>query len=175
MASCGICKVAPHKYKCPQCRIRYCSVACFKAHKADGNACSEACVKTNPSAPSSSSSSSSLAASSSDGSWRQYAAQARPVAEDDEDESMPVLTDGQRSGIDGSTAVREALQSDELKVLVASLLGSPNRNAALKAELQNNPRFRAFADQMLLASGLCHPGGMDGGLIYVGMPDVPAR
>ncbi|KAF2655929.1 hypothetical protein K491DRAFT_405345 [Lophiostoma macrostomum CBS 122681] len=30
---CGICTAAPKKYKCPNCSIPYCSLACFKHHK----------------------------------------------------------------------------------------------------------------------------------------------
>jgi len=30
---CGICHSAPPKYKCPLCRIRYCSAVCYKTHK----------------------------------------------------------------------------------------------------------------------------------------------
>ncbi|KAF8716905.1 hypothetical protein HU200_026006 [Digitaria exilis] len=32
--SCSVCKEAPPKYKCPSCRTPYCSVTCFKKHKA---------------------------------------------------------------------------------------------------------------------------------------------
>ncbi|KAL6853739.1 hypothetical protein ACP4OV_019768 [Aristida adscensionis] len=40
--SCSVCKEAPPKYKCPSCRTPYCSVTCFKSHKA------ESCQKTVP-------------------------------------------------------------------------------------------------------------------------------
>lgn len=30
---CGICEVNPPKYKCPRCRLPYCSVACNKIHR----------------------------------------------------------------------------------------------------------------------------------------------
>ncbi|OCK85712.1 hypothetical protein K432DRAFT_421536 [Lepidopterella palustris CBS 459.81] len=30
---CGICSQQPPKYKCPTCRLPYCSLACFKSHK----------------------------------------------------------------------------------------------------------------------------------------------
>ncbi|KAF8775427.1 hypothetical protein HU200_004850 [Digitaria exilis] len=38
--SCSVCKEAPPKYKCPSCRTPYCSVTCFKKHKAE-----ESCQK----------------------------------------------------------------------------------------------------------------------------------
>ncbi|KAF2093210.1 hypothetical protein NA57DRAFT_81548 [Rhizodiscina lignyota] len=31
---CGICKAHPPKYKCPTCKLPYCSIACYKNHKA---------------------------------------------------------------------------------------------------------------------------------------------
>ncbi|KAI9315658.1 hypothetical protein BX666DRAFT_332312 [Dichotomocladium elegans] len=33
MTTCQICHKDPWKYKCPTCRIQYCSVTCFKQHK----------------------------------------------------------------------------------------------------------------------------------------------
>jgi hypothetical protein len=30
---CGVCETNPSKYKCPSCRLSYCSVACYKKHK----------------------------------------------------------------------------------------------------------------------------------------------
>ncbi|KAK9512759.1 hypothetical protein O3M35_001112 [Rhynocoris fuscipes] len=35
--NCDVCKgVGKAKYKCPKCRIPYCSIACYKRHKSDG-------------------------------------------------------------------------------------------------------------------------------------------
>lgn len=34
--NCEICNTAPDKYKCPTCRLRYCSVACCRVHKQSG-------------------------------------------------------------------------------------------------------------------------------------------
>lgn len=33
---CRVCNVGVPKYKCPSCRIPYCSLPCWKTHKADG-------------------------------------------------------------------------------------------------------------------------------------------
>lgn len=33
--TCEVCKEACHKYKCPSCSTKYCSLSCFKAHKDD--------------------------------------------------------------------------------------------------------------------------------------------
>ncbi|XP_062844955.1 zinc finger HIT domain-containing protein 3 [Trichomycterus rosablanca] len=35
MQLCGVCCEHTSKYKCPVCRIRYCSLGCFKKHKSD--------------------------------------------------------------------------------------------------------------------------------------------
>lgn len=34
--SCEVCQSTSHKYKCPSCNIKYCSLSCFKTHK-DGS------------------------------------------------------------------------------------------------------------------------------------------
>lgn len=33
--SCEVCTSAAHKYKCPSCNTKYCSLSCFKTHKDD--------------------------------------------------------------------------------------------------------------------------------------------
>lgn len=33
--TCEVCKEACHKYKCPSCSTKYCSLSCFKVHKDD--------------------------------------------------------------------------------------------------------------------------------------------
>ena len=33
MPTCAVCQEREHKYKCPTCRILYCSVACYKKHR----------------------------------------------------------------------------------------------------------------------------------------------
>eukprot|EP00122_Pirum_gemmata_P018366 Pgem_evm1s17197 len=33
MPKCGVCNEQEFKYKCPKCKLRYCSLACFKIHK----------------------------------------------------------------------------------------------------------------------------------------------
>lgn len=35
MKTCEVCKESVPKYRCPSCCIQYCSVLCFKTHKAD--------------------------------------------------------------------------------------------------------------------------------------------
>ncbi|KAH7061232.1 hypothetical protein B0J12DRAFT_565184 [Macrophomina phaseolina] len=32
-STCDVCGAQPHKYKCPSCTVKYCSLACFKTHK----------------------------------------------------------------------------------------------------------------------------------------------
>ncbi|GFY75636.1 zinc finger HIT domain-containing protein 3 [Trichonephila inaurata madagascariensis] len=48
---CGICNENESKYKCPVCLVRYCSVACYKTHKA-GDSCKkpEPVVEVKPAA-----------------------------------------------------------------------------------------------------------------------------
>ncbi|XP_060704213.1 zinc finger HIT domain-containing protein 3 isoform X4 [Hemiscyllium ocellatum] len=35
MVTCRVCEEVPPKYRCPRCGLRYCSVGCYKKHKAD--------------------------------------------------------------------------------------------------------------------------------------------
>merc|ERR1719150_2657108 len=37
MSLCGVCEVKEKKYCCPRCSILYCSLPCFKQHKAGPN------------------------------------------------------------------------------------------------------------------------------------------
>ncbi|KAJ1304802.1 hypothetical protein OPQ81_005938 [Rhizoctonia solani] len=39
---CQICETEPFKYTCPTCRVLYCSLACYKKHKSDSEACATA-------------------------------------------------------------------------------------------------------------------------------------
>ncbi|GIY78399.1 hypothetical protein CEXT_123361 [Caerostris extrusa] len=41
--TCEVCNKVASKYKCPVCSVKYCSVACYKEHKA-----SESCMKPEP-------------------------------------------------------------------------------------------------------------------------------
>jgi hypothetical protein len=41
--NCSICALNASKYKCPNCKIVYCSIACFKSHKpSDSYSCAKA-------------------------------------------------------------------------------------------------------------------------------------
>lgn len=40
---CMVCRQSASKYKCPVCLVKYCSVACYKGHKEQGN-----CLKKVP-------------------------------------------------------------------------------------------------------------------------------
>ncbi|XP_028400916.1 zinc finger HIT domain-containing protein 3-like [Dendronephthya gigantea] len=39
MKKCNVCNLTESKYRCPKCRILYCSVTCYKTHK--DNSCEE--------------------------------------------------------------------------------------------------------------------------------------
>ncbi|KAH7075903.1 hypothetical protein BKA63DRAFT_565949 [Paraphoma chrysanthemicola] len=44
---CGVCNTEPKKYKCPTCALPYCSLSCFKTHKATHNEPTTAPLSTN--------------------------------------------------------------------------------------------------------------------------------
>ncbi|KAF2808739.1 uncharacterized protein BDZ99DRAFT_389189 [Mytilinidion resinicola] len=39
---CGVCSQAPQKYKCPTCQLPYCSIPCYKNHKASEHSSKDA-------------------------------------------------------------------------------------------------------------------------------------
>ncbi|KAF5645013.1 zinc finger HIT domain protein [Fusarium sp. NRRL 25303] len=48
---CGVCEVNPPKYKCPRCRLPYCSVACNKIHRENHPPDPEPAPAPTPTAP----------------------------------------------------------------------------------------------------------------------------
>lgn len=42
---CQVCQACESRYTCPRCQLPYCSVACYKQHNGDNNACTEAFYK----------------------------------------------------------------------------------------------------------------------------------
>lgn len=138
--TCCICS-EPAEYKCPKCRLRYCAVECFKAHKAQ---CEEAAEKAREQAP-------------------VAAAAHRPPPdaiqkEDHEDDAYRVvLAPSQLHSLHQSADVVQALRDSRLRKLLTSIDTAPDREAALeKARLQDE-HFRAFLDTMLTAVGYADP------------------
>ncbi|ETW06480.1 hypothetical protein, variant [Aphanomyces invadans] len=92
--TCGVCTTGPRKYKCPLCRLPYCSTACYKVHK------EVPCIPQSilgPSAPATS-----------------FATDGAPTIStsnaSDEDDDIPLLTSEQLAVLSMSEKVKKALQ-----------------------------------------------------------------
>ncbi|KAF0715198.1 hypothetical protein AaE_011382 [Aphanomyces astaci] len=91
-ATCGICSVGPRKYKCPLCRLPYCSTVCYKVHKEVPCSAPAPAEPTEPSAPPTT-----VATTSSTG---------QPSTEEDE---VPLLTNEQLAVLSMSANLKKAL------------------------------------------------------------------
>src|SRR5687768_6054682 len=45
---CAVCNAQASKYRCPKCRVRYCSVQCFQDHKNTDQTCKADLLQTAP-------------------------------------------------------------------------------------------------------------------------------
>ncbi|XP_043094207.1 zinc finger HIT domain-containing protein 3 [Puntigrus tetrazona] len=135
MQLCGVCSEHVPKYKCPVCRIRYCSVSCFKRHK-DDDSC-------HPVKESDSASSSRTPAN------RQAAEQ--PWAADDlldEDSQTDKVPLHKLEQLGGSEALKGLLRNPHLRRLMTSVDSAENKAKAMRDAMQE-PLFVEFADQCL--------------------------
>ena len=137
---CCICSEAAD-YRCPKCRLRYCGVDCFRAHKAQceaaGKLASEqapvsakpACTPPLPSGP-----------------------------VDEEDDAYRVtLSDAQLHKLHQSAGVVQALRDSRLRKLLTAIDTAPDREAALERARVQDEHFRVFIDTMLNAVGYAEP------------------
>ncbi|XP_012706560.2 zinc finger HIT domain-containing protein 3 isoform X1 [Fundulus heteroclitus] len=132
MQICNVCSEQAPKYKCPCCKIRYCSLGCYKKHK-------ETCLPVEK--PPSPSSESKDAA----------AAFAEPWSVDDllhEDDIIDKVPLHRLQSLGQSTALRDLLCNPHLRQLLRSVDGAESKEAAIKAAMQE-PLFVEFADQCL--------------------------
>lgn len=133
MQLCGVCSEHVPKYRCPACRIRYCSVGCFKRHK-DDDSC-------HPVKESDSASSSSTAVTSAEQPWSVEDL----LGEDSQTDKVP----SQRLlQLGGSEALKGLLRNPHLRRLVMSVDSAEDKAKAMKDAMQE-PLFVEFADQCL--------------------------
>ncbi len=125
---CRVCREAEAKYKCPTCRIPFCSVACSKVHK------QTPCTPPPPPEP----------------------VAPPPLAKNgkqkEEDEKV-TLTDEQRRGLDNSEKVQSKMKSARLRRDLAAILGAADPGAALSAAMQDED-FVSFCDDILEATAV---------------------
>ncbi|XP_077337227.1 zinc finger HIT domain-containing protein 3 isoform X1 [Lithobates pipiens] len=128
-ASCCVCKGKSVKYRCPRCRVRYCSLTCCKTHK-------ETCV---PKEATASTEASFLARGESH--WNK----AGDLTEDDESDQVSLQ---KLKMLDESDELKHLLLNPHLQRLVAALDQAENKDQELKKYMQE-PLFVEFADKCL--------------------------
>lgn len=162
---CGVCSANPHKYRCPKCRVRYCSVACYKAHSCCATTASTSAApeESNNSAPINQS--------------RSIVSPLRraPCAEGEGGGGVepsgndgPVFVPG---GAVASSHVKRLCQDQQimnylsdsrLQDVMRTIDSSKNREKALAAALERNPSFRVVMEQILSVGGWVPPSGSTG-------------
>uniref|UniRef100_H2Y5T3 Zinc finger HIT domain-containing protein 3 n=1 Tax=Ciona savignyi TaxID=51511 RepID=H2Y5T3_CIOSA len=119
---CQVCNENPHKYKCPQCYKLYCSVNCYKKHKAE-DSCShfkhDERPKTMESPPKS------------------------EIYEETEQISKEVL-----ERLKDSEKLKNLLSNPHLRRLLTEIDQTPN-NSKMINDLMQEPIFVEFADSCL--------------------------
>ncbi|XP_072277949.1 zinc finger HIT domain-containing protein 3 isoform X2 [Pyxicephalus adspersus] len=130
-AACNVCSAGSVKYRCPGCRVRYCSLACYKTHK-------ETCLRREATT----STEASLPAAS-----RREPQQnnAGNLIEDDESDKVSLQ---KLKMLGESEEVKHLLLNPHLRQLVAALDQAENKDLELKKYMQE-PLFVEFADQCL--------------------------
>ncbi|XP_015239133.1 PREDICTED: zinc finger HIT domain-containing protein 3 isoform X2 [Cyprinodon variegatus] len=130
MQICSVCSEQTPKYRCPSCRIRYCSLGCYKKHK-------DTCLPAEK--PASQSPASKDAAGSEPWSVEDL------LQEDDIIDKVPLQ---RLQSLSQSTELRDLLCNPHLRQLLRSVDDAESKDAAIKAAMQE-PLFVEFADECL--------------------------
>eukprot|EP00753_Platysulcus_tardus_P003246 PLAT1233.1.p2 GENE.PLAT1233.1~~PLAT1233.1.p2 ORF type:complete len:172 (-),score=59.50 PLAT1233.1:19-534(-) len=146
---CAICQAAPPKYRCPRCRIRYCSLPCYRTH-VEGGCAASAVAAVDAAAERRRAASAAAAAAAA----ATAAATAGPDGEPDDDEEDWRLSSEQIAAVAGDAMLASALRDSRLQKLIRSIDGAEDRAAALQAALVRDERFEALLHALLLRMGL---------------------
>ncbi|XP_015239132.1 PREDICTED: zinc finger HIT domain-containing protein 3 isoform X1 [Cyprinodon variegatus] len=131
MQICSVCSEQTPKYRCPSCRIRYCSLGCYKKHK-------DTCL------PAEKPASQSPASKDAAGSAEPWSVEDL-LQEDDIIDKVPLQ---RLQSLSQSTELRDLLCNPHLRQLLRSVDDAESKDAAIKAAMQE-PLFVEFADECL--------------------------
>ncbi|KAL7838118.1 hypothetical protein AOLI_G00265220 [Acnodon oligacanthus] len=136
MQLCGVCSEQIPKYRCPTCRIRYCSLGCFKKHKSEDSCeqvkeCAAPVTTTLPDA----------LQSSADQPWTVDDL----LDEGSESDRVPLEKLRQ---LGESEALLTVLQNPHLRELLMTVDSAEDKAKAMKKAMKE-PLFVEFADQCL--------------------------
>lgn len=136
---CKVCSKSAAKYKCPTCRLPFCSVPCSRAHKADP--CSAVASSAAVAPPPTQSPALPLPAPTPPPPGLLSGADVHP------------LTREQRDALVACPDICAAVKDKDLQELVRSVDGAKDPVAALVAAMAGSDRFGSLADLMLGAVG----------------------
>eukprot|EP00028_Trichosphaerium_sp_Am-I-7-wt_P008764 CAMPEP_0168521362 /NCGR_PEP_ID=MMETSP0405-20121227/8620_1 /TAXON_ID=498012 /ORGANISM="Trichosphaerium sp, Strain Am-I-7 wt" /LENGTH=163 /DNA_ID=CAMNT_0008542585 /DNA_START=34 /DNA_END=521 /DNA_ORIENTATION=- len=128
---CGVCDEQPSKYKCPKCRVHYCSLACFKKHTAFHDA--------------------------HDAENELQDALITPNNEEEEPKEeidtlfgvTKILTEEQKQTLGDNEDIVHTLQDKRLQQVIRTITRSRDPLKLLSRCLNENPDFYDFVDKML--------------------------
>ncbi|XP_060588495.1 zinc finger HIT domain-containing protein 3-like [Ruditapes philippinarum] len=129
-AVCEICKEVEHKYRCPQCKIVYCSLPCYKTHK---EGCNKKEVKEEQTKIEDLTETSETLV---------------PEFMLDDDQSEDRVSIEQLQCLENSEKLKDMLSNPHLRQLMTSLVHSGNAGTQLEKAMQE-PIFTEFADTCL--------------------------
>ncbi|KAM9847122.1 zinc finger HIT domain-containing protein 3 [Aulostomus maculatus] len=130
MQICNVCSEETPKYRCPACKIRYCSLGCYKRHK-------DTCLPVRQTAP--------TVPESRDAFITELLSEGVLLNEEDITDKVPL----QRLQLLGqSKDLRDLLCNPHLRRLLKSIDGADSKEEAMKAAMQE-PLFVEFSDQCL--------------------------
>ncbi|KAI9286456.1 hypothetical protein BC943DRAFT_275986 [Umbelopsis sp. AD052] len=121
---CQVCAENPSKYKCPTCKIPYCSLNCFKKHKGLRSFC-QTPAKQEP---------------------QQKTTTSKDALKDD-DEFL--LSQEQLRNLSRSEAIHEQLKHPQIRNLISAIDSSNDPAKMLDQARQNDPVFSKLVEEML--------------------------
>jgi hypothetical protein len=152
------------KYKCPQCRIPYCSLACFKKHKADREEDGSKCAVVRKEVESNNDKTDyGTYRLDEEGNKLERAkaahADERKRAEEDGggSSSKPKLGEENLRAIDASEYLRNELKDGGLREMILTIDQSPDPIQALKQATEGykyGEKLKTFVDKMLVEAKL---------------------
>ncbi|CAG5135607.1 unnamed protein product, partial [Candidula unifasciata] len=141
-SSCVVCSVQTTKYRCPQCLLRYCSLACCKTHK-------ESCVK--PTNDPKADVTTQVITQAPQLKGQDFFSRERELliqSKVNEDEEHDCVPDELLQQLEHSSELKEILGNPHLRALLENLVKSDKPETAM-AEAMREPIFTEFADACL--------------------------
>ncbi len=145
---CVVCNTNPHKYRCPKCRIVYCSVRCFKDH-----ACGA--VPSSTAAAERPATSHGVGANNA-GDNNSSATHATGVGEQlPDDQYVPgaLVRPDNVARLQSNARVINYLSDSRLQAVMREIDGSRHREKALAQALETNPAFKQVMDAIVEGGG----------------------